>query len=246
MMRLISAPYHLGRYSVGMGGGPDRILAAGAASVLGSKGHRVVVERVERPVPFGHETGAHFALLGALAERVQQASTVGDFAFVLGGNCSCVLGAIAGLGLGKRSGVVWFDAHGDANTPETTTSGFLDGMPVAILTGRCWSALASSSIPGFVPLPDDRIVLGGVRALDDGERALIHSSGIALVEPDRMAGEESDFVTPLDRLAGTVESVQVHIDLDVIDLSDGRANEFAAAGGPPLSVLDAAIRTIAD
>ena len=63
---------------------------------------------------------------------------------------------------GGGTDVVWFDAHGEATTPETTTSGFLDGMGISILTGRCWRTMAAS-IPGFEPLPGKRIALLGAR-----------------------------------------------------------------------------------
>lgn len=247
MLRLLCVPYHLGHHGVGMGNGPDRLLAAGAADTLRSGGHQVVIEQVDLPVPFAHETGAHFALQGALADRVRRVTGDGDVVFVLGGNCSCVLGVVAGLERRERTGVVWFDAHGDANTPDTTPTGFLDGMGLAVLTGRCWAALVSSSLPGWLPLPDEHIVLAGVRDLDDDERELLASSAITLVAPDGLgAGAGSEFATALDRLAARIDAVHLHVDLDVIDAHDGRANEFAVAGGPSLHLLEASIKAVAD
>lgn len=154
-----------------------------------------------------------------------------------------MLGVVGGLGLADRGGVVWFDAHGDANTPETTDSGFLDGMPVAVLTGRCWTRLAAQ-IPGFVPLPDDRVLLAGVRSIDKDERELIDASEMALVSPEELS-RDGRFDRMLDELARRTDSVHVHIDLDVISLSDGRANEFATNDGPSLEALEDAIRSIA-
>ncbi len=120
-------------------------------------------------------------------------------------------------------------------------------MGVAVLTGRCWSALVSSSVPGSVPLPDDHIVLAGVRDLDDGERELLAASAITLVAPDGLGADtESEFVISLDRLAVRTDAVHLHVDLDVIDVHDGLANEFAVAGGPPLHLLEASIRAVAD
>ena len=70
------------------------------------------------------------------------------------------------------TGVVWFDAHGQATTPETTTSGFLDGMGISILTGQCWKRLAGF-ISGFVPVPGDRIALVGARDMEPDEVNLL-------------------------------------------------------------------------
>lgn len=242
MIRLICVPYHLGRHRVGMGDGPSRLLAAGAAQELTLLGERVAVSEVVLPVPFEHEIGAHFALQRAVAEHVGQAVADNELPYVLGGNCSCVLGAVAGLGRGARIGVVWFDAHADANTPDTTASGFLDGMPVAVLTGRCWQGLAAA-VPGFAPLPDDQVVLAGTRSVDRQEQVLLDSSGLTLVPPAKLSAEPG--VGPaVSGLAERVDSVHLHVDLDVIDTRDGHANEFAVDGGPSLAALDAAIRTV--
>ncbi|MBA3310995.1 MAG: arginase family protein [Nocardioidaceae bacterium] len=245
MVRLICVPYHLGREGVGMGAGPDRMLAAGAEALVRGQGHSVVVDRVALPGRFKHEIGAYFALQDAVARHVRRAVRQGDFPFVLGGNCGCVLGSAAGIGLGEHGGVIWFDAHGDMNTPETSASGFLDGMSMAVLTGQCWATLATS-IPGLTALPADRVLLAGARALDDGERDLIRSTRMPFIAPDGLGGEGSEFTAAVRHFAERADGVHVHIDLDVIDLGDGRANEFAAAGGPPLDTLVTAVRGIGD
>lgn len=226
-----------------MGGGPARLVAAGAAELLGSV--RSAVDHVELPTSFDHEIGASFAVQRALAGRVRNTTQHGDFPVVLGGNCSCVVGTVAGLELGTRSGVVWFDAHGDVNTPETTPTGFFDGMPVAVLTGRCWRPLASA-IPGFEPVADDNVLLAAVRALDPLERELLDTSQIARVEPEEMVAGKSGLTRALVTLARRVDSVHVHVDLDAIDPADGRANEFAEPGGPSLADLETSIRAVGE
>jgi arginase len=227
-----------------MGAGPDRLLAAGALERLRSTGHQVELVQVRTQRAFEHEVGAYFAVQEALAEETARTVSMGAFPFILGGNCGCVIGATAGLGLGDSGGVVWFDAHGDANTPESTESGFLDGMPVAILTGRCWANLASS-IRGFRPLPSDRILLAGVRSIDQHERDLIDTAGIPVVDPAGLQqADDTPFTRALANLGLQVPSVHVHIDLDVIDTRDGNANEFATDDGPPLEALAASIEGI--
>lgn len=199
-------------------------------------GHQVTVEEVSLPGTFEHEIGAHFKVQAELAEAGPPDLRWQGVSRCAWWQLQHVLGVVAGLRLDQRGGVIWFDAHGDANTTETRTSGFLDGMPVAVLTGRCWRALAST-IPGFLPLADDHVVLAGVRAVDDDERALLGPSQIAVVPPADLT--DRAFADVLSALASRVESVHVHVDLDVIDLAGGHANEFAA-GGPSLDALNAA------
>ncbi|MFC7876200.1 arginase family protein [Isoptericola sp. NPDC057391] len=244
MIRVVCAPYHLGRHRDGMGAGPERLLAAGAPDRLRSAGREVEVVEVDAPRPVGHETGAYFAVQTSLARATAQAVDAGAFPLVLGGDCGCVLGVTAGLGRESRTGVVWFDAHGDANTPESTVSGFLDGMAVAVLTGLCWQGLAGA-VPGFGPVPGDQVLLAGVRSVDPQERRVIEAAGIPVVGPAGLGPSgDSPFVRALDALAARVHSVHVHVDLDVIDPGDGVANGFAVDGGPSLAALTASVEAI--
>jgi arginase len=243
MLNLLCVPYHLGRRDVGMGKGPAALLDAGAAGIVQQADPDAVTEWVELPEPFAHEVQAGFALQRALASNVATVREHGGFPVVLGGNCSCCVAAAAGVGDTEDGGVVWFDAHADAHTPDTTTSGFLEGMPVSVLTGRSWTNMARS-IPGFRPLPDERVVLVGSRSMEDAEQDLVAESGIRLVAPPELSGDAEALVEALDDLASHIDSVHLHVDLDVIDLSDGRANEYAADGGPTLPELHHALTTV--
>jgi arginase len=243
VLNLLCVPYHLGRRDVGMGKGPAALLDAGAARIVQQADPGATTEWVELSEPFEHEVQAGFALQRDLASHVATVREHGGFPVVLGGNCSCCVAAAAGVGDTEDGGVVWFDAHADAHTPDTTTSGFLDGMPVSVLTGRSWSNMARS-IPGFRPLPDERVVLVGSRSMEDAERDLVAESGIRLVAPPELSDDAEALIEALDDLAAEVDSVHLHVDLDVIDLSDGRANEYAADGGPTLPELHHAIATV--
>jgi arginase len=134
-------------------------------------------------------------------------------------------------------GVFWFDAHADFNTPETSPSGFLDGMALAIATGQCWRDCA----PMFQtnPLPEDHIVQVGVRSVDDGERHRLHQSRIhqSTADPAAMA-------RTLDAVAGRFERAYVHVDLDVVDASELRANHYAVDSGPSVAAVAASIAAI--
>jgi arginase len=93
-------------------------------------------------------------------------------------------------------------------------------------------------------MDDDRVLLVGTRSMEDAERDLVDASGIELVPPAGLAGDAKPLTAALTRLDQLVHSVHLHVDLDVIDLSDGRANEYAADGGPSLPELHQAIRAV--
>ena len=150
-IRLLLVPYDSGQRNVRMGAGPEHLCAAGLEKHLAAQGHQVdseVIEPASRD--WRAEVQTSFELMRAVAKHVRAARTARRFPVVLSGNCLAAVGVIAGLGPG--TGVIWIDAHGDFNTPQTTTSGFLDGMTLATATGQCWGELAHS-IEGFATGP---------------------------------------------------------------------------------------------
>jgi arginase len=163
---------------------------------------------------------------------------------MVGGNCCAVPGMVGGLqqalGATKRIGLVWFDAHGDFNTPRTTISGMLGGMPVAVAAGLCyptWRAGAGQE----VALPTDRIVMVDVRDLDDAEETLIRATDVTRTP---IAGPE--FEAAVKRLAAETDLIYLHIDLDVLDQSLVPSHHTKAAGGPGLAQTLAAVETVLD
>jgi arginase len=131
---------------------------------------------------------------------------------------------------------VWFDAHGESTTPETTTTGFLDGMPISTLLGRAWPAL-TKTIPGYAALPGNRIVLFGARDVEPAERILLESAGV--LQPTNL----QLFTEDLSRLAEQTEQVYIHVDLDVLDPTAATANQWASPNG---LTLDDLLRAIAE
>ncbi|AUV82437.1 hypothetical protein C2R22_12955 [Salinigranum rubrum] len=250
-VQLLQVPYHHGRERSGIGRGPDRLVSAGMGRQLRDRGHEVVVERVDRPSAFSHEIGAAMDLNSVLSDRVQATVQERRFPLVLAGDCNSSLGTCAGLGAAVDGsvtppGIVWFDAHGDYNTPDTSASGFFDGMALATLTGSCWDALCSG-LPSLTPVPVQNALLVGTRELDGGEADRVEHSRIAhvdageLTEPDSFAS----FVDPLSSLQTRVDGVYLHIDLDVLDATRiGPANGFAPPGGLSLDLLQDAIRMV--
>jgi arginase len=228
---LVIVPYDSGQRGVRMGSGPRHLLEAGLADVLSGAGHEVQVATIETAVEPAAEIAVTFDLVRSIADAVAGARAGGSFPLVLAGGCFSAVGTLAGLGP-ARTGVLWLDAHGDFNTPETTTSGFLDGMALATLTGRCWRGLAAS-VPGFEPLPDHRLVLMGARDLDAPEEAMASALGIQRVwSADlRRLGPRHVVQPKVNRVAAAVDQFYVHVDLDVLDPGVARANQYAAPDG---------------
>src|SRR5262249_40881070 len=143
-------------------------------------------EVIETADPFPREVGTTFDLVRRLADRVRVAVAGGRLPLVLAGNCFSAVGTLAGLG-GGGAGVVWFDCHGDFNTPATTPSGFLDGMALATVVGQCWTAL-TSGVPGFRSSPGRRVLHLGGRDFDPGERERMEAVGVTLLAPGALQG----------------------------------------------------------
>ncbi len=153
-----------------------------------------------------------------VATRVGEAAGAGMVPLVLGGDHSVAVGSLGGLAAVHGPGaVLWLDAHGDLNTPETTPSGNVHGMPLAIALGRAAQSFADSPWP--LPAVDpSRVVLVGGRRFDPGERALIQELGLAvytMTEIDRR-GMEAVVREALHRVTGAA-FVHVSLDMDVVD-----------------------------
>jgi len=226
-IQLLAVPYDSGHRGARMGAGPEALLDSGLERELSDRGHRTHVKIAElAPDSWHAEIQTGFDLMRMLSLAVREAREARRLPVVLAGNCNTAVGTLAGLGM-ESIGVAWFDAHGDFNTPETTSSGFLDGTAVAIITGRCWRRLAAS-IPGFVPIPDERVCLVGTRDLDAPEAELLETSDIDVVAPSRL---RQNLHLTLDRIRTGVGEMYVHLDLDVLDAAEARANSYALSGG---------------
>ncbi len=174
------------------------------------------------------------ALHRPLVESVAETLGRGERPVVVAGDCCATIAVGAGL---ERAGVdpvlIWFDAHGDFNTWETTPSGFLGGMPLAMLVGRGDPTLAQGV--GLRPLAEDRVVLTDARDLDPGERDLLASSAVIhLADPRHLLAKELP--------AGPV---WVHFDVDVADPIDVPAVLYPVPGGLRAAKLEEVFRALA-
>jgi arginase len=238
-IQLLVVPYDSGKRGARMGAGPEKLLDAGLERTLRESGHIVHTKVAElAPDSWHAEIQTSFELMRMLSYAVREAREAGRFPIVLAGNCSTAVGTLAGLPAG--TGVAWFDAHGDFNTPETTTSGFLDGTAVAIITGRCWKQLAVTV--GFRPIPDEHVFLVGTRDLDSLEGQLLADSNIDVIEPDKI---RTDLARTMNSIGQHVEQMYVHLDLDVLDSSVAAANSYALSGGLTLEDVEYALSEIA-
>ena len=237
----ILVPYDSGHRGARMGRGPLHFGEHGVSHRLRAGGHQVSEVTIDVPAAFPTEVGTSFAVYRSLSEQVRAVVAGGGFPMVLAGNCGSSLGTVSGVRAASPNdhsandspiGVIWLDAHADFNTPETTTSGFLDGTVLAALTGQGWGAL-TASIPGFRPVSDAHVVLVGARDLDAEEERLLASSRVMRVEAARMQadGARAALDPALTELARRVSRVYLHIDLDVHDPSEAQANQYAVPGG---------------
>jgi arginase len=223
-----------------MGAGPERLLEAGIQRALTDAGHTVHAQMAELPAgSWQSEIQTSFELMRMLASGVAMAREAGRLPIVLAGNCNTAVGTIAGLG--GDVGVAWFDAHADFNTPETTTTGFLDGTALAVITGRCFTQL-TRTVPGFTRVPDTRVCLIGTRDIDPLEAEVLSGSAVELVAPSDV---RSSLPRALARVGEHVERVYVHIDLDVLDAGVASANSYAVAGGLSVEDVEFAVSAIA-
>ncbi len=239
-LHVILVPYDSAHRGARMGAGPERLVAAGLVDALARAGHTVRVATVELPADgWRAEVASAFALARLVAARVRAARAAGAFPLVLSGNCMSALGVVSGLGAGTH--VAWLDAHGDFNTPDTTVGGFLDGMALATVTGRCWPQLART-VDGFAPVPEGRVWLLGARDLDPLEGDALRGSAVRLVPAAAVDGDAATRIAA--EVAAGGGALYVHLDLDVLDPAEGRVNVFATPEGVSLDALRELLGTL--
>jgi arginase len=235
---VIGAALDLGAGRRGVDMGPSAIRYAGLAARLRTLGRDCVdfgnVEaEVAEAVAVGDEHLRYLdeikATCARVADLVAQVRGGGYFPLVLGGDHSVALGTLAGLARGSGpGGVLWLDAHGDLNLPETSPSGNVHGMVLAAAMGLAGPEFESEAWQ--LPVVDpSRVALVGLRSLDGGERALLgrlDARAFTMSDLDRL-GVERVLEQALEHVAGP-GFVHVSFDLDVVD------PEYAPGVGTPV------------
>lgn len=238
---LLSVPYFLAREREGMGAGPDAILQGDLNARLQEIGWRAETREIRLGRAGVRDIDAVAELNIQLAAAVQQAVRMGQFPLVLSGCCHASLGVLAGLAR-PRTAALWFDAHGDFNTPVTSPSGFLDGMSLAIASGRCHADLVERI--GIAPLAGHRLIHAGGRDFDPQERQALLTVGAAVIPPEELHTRRMDETLgpEVTRLAREADGLYVHVDLDVLDPRRFPVNEFQPDHGLLIDELLSAIR----
>ena len=226
--------------------GPTTMASGGIQDTLARLGAVVRIAEASLTVEQNTEYGGWKRLgmaLGDFADIVAKNERDGYFTVGLLATCPSMPGLVAGL---QRSGgheplkigMLWLDAHPDFNTPETTRSGSLGGMPVAVATGR---ALQRMRLDAKLdpPLSDRHVVMAGVRLTDPLEQSLLDESFIEQLSVDDLRKGTPAVFAQLDRLNKLVDKIYVHIDMDVLDPTEVSQHGNKVPNGPSSEELAA-------
>ncbi len=259
-VRVIGVPMDLGADRRGVDMGPSAIRYAGLADAVERTGHRCVdagdlaVPRPETRDPeAGEPTTGRAKFLPEtrevcleLGDIVDEAVEDGTLPLVLGGDHSIAIGSVGGSARERSTGVVWFDAHGDFNTPETTPSGNVHGMSLAAVLG-CGAFGGSDWAPARTVSPAN-VAMVGLRDLDEGERDALADSDVSAFT---MSDVDQRGVVPVveDAIAAAtdgVDGVHVSLDMDVLDPDEAPGVGTPVRGGVSYREAHAAMELVAD
>jgi arginase len=247
---IVKMPYRGERNLADLSDSPDYLEKGGIGKLLEGRGCRL--KPVSNVALSGDDLKAYgewnrLALAnGQLAKIVAADRREGYLPVGLLANCSALMGMLGGLQRSgstprpQRVGLVFIDAHGDFNTPETTLSGMLGGMPVAISAGLGLQRLRVKS--GLDPaLPERHIVLGAVRDTDPLEQDLLDRSAVEHITVDDIRTRSANIDHQMKRLSDLTDVIYVHVDMDVLDPKEVAGHPLTVPNGPTSVELAAAI-----
>lgn len=247
---VIKNPYGGSRNTPELSTNPDYIHASGLESLIEEWGGRLIrpVQDIRLTTEQEKQYGAwnRMALANANFAAVVREGLQDNLVTIgLEANCNDLLGMLSGLkydsdGNARRVGLVFIDAHGDFNVPETTLSGMLGGMPVAVAAGHALHNLRRTT--GLEePLPMSDIVWGGVRDLDPLEADRFREYEVQQFSVRDIRELSGNLRKQFDDLADRVDAVYVHIDMDVLDPAEVPGHGLTVPDGPSSRDLAAAI-----
>lgn len=232
-LQLIGVPFDLNRPGYRMGATPAALLPRLAALPLPWADAPVVIAPTRLTGTLEPDL---MQIVAALSDAVRAARERNALPVVIGGDCLTAIGSVGGLD-GAAAGVVWLDAHGDFNTPATTPSGYLGGMPLAALTGRCLTELTAAAGVHH-PFAEAHMALLGVRDLDPPEQTALAASPISVFSTAQLREQPDTLEQTLARIGGA-GPVYLHVDVDVLDPSVMPGVVYPTPGGLALHELEA-------
>lgn len=220
--------------------GPNIMASGGIQQILANIGVVIRTDEVKLTPDEATEYGSWKKLgmaLGHFSDIVARNEREGYFVVGLLATCPSMPGLVAGLQHSGptreplKIGMLWLDAHPDFNTPETTRSGSLGGMPVAVATGR---ALHRIRLDAHLdpPLADRHVVMAGVRLTDPLEQSLLDESFIEHLTVDDLRSMTPAVFAQLDRLSKLTDKIYIHIDMDVLDPREVMGHGNRVPDGP--------------
>ncbi len=247
---VIKNPYGGARNSPELSTNPDYIHAAGLERLIGEWGGELIrpIQDIRLNAEQERQYGEwnRMALANANFADVVREGLQDDLITIgLEANCNDLLGMLSGLkydsdGNERRVGLVFIDAHGDFNIPETTLSGMLGGMPVAIAAGHALHNIRKTT--GLTePLPMSDIVWGGVRDLDPLEADRFTEYKVQQFSVQDVRELSANLKKQIDELADRVDVIYIHIDMDVLDPAEVPGHDLTVANGPSSNDLAAAM-----
>lgn len=255
-VRILGVPLDLGQNRRGVDMGPSAIRAAGLSSGLSDLGHQVRDDGdIAVGIPENRAVGRRDARYATeiakvcerLALRVESFLSDGWTPLILGGDHSLAIGTLAGSARGRRIGLLWFDAHADINTPKTSGSGNVHGMPLAYLFGLAQGRLGR--VAGDVqPMRPDNAVLIGLRDVDPQERNNLRIAGVhALTMRDvDERGMRSVMEQALEWASRATDGIHVSFDMDVVDPAEAPGVGTPRRGGLTYREAHLAMEMVAD
>jgi arginase len=260
-IEIIGVPVDLGAGRRGVDMGPSAIRIADLELQLEKLGHKVTDSGdLDVMIPETQKVGEGklryktpiLATCTELCQKVEEALDKGRTPLVLGGDHSIAIGSVAGSSnhfarQGEHMGLIWFDAHGDANTPETTPSGNIHGMSLAVGLGTGDPDLVN--LGGRAPkvLPRNTVLIG-VRDLDPGEREFLKKSGVSVYTMRDL--DERGMRDVVDEAIGAAgdgtAGIHLSFDLDVVDPEDAPGTGTPVWGGITYREAHLAMEMLAD
>ena len=247
---VIKNPYSGARNTPELSTNPDYIHAAGLERLIGEWGGELIrpVQDIRLNAEQERQYGEwnRMALANSNFADVVREGLQDDLITIgLEANCNDLLGMLSGLkydsdGNARRVGLVFYDSHGDFNIPETTLSGMLGGMPVAVAAGHALHNLRRTT--GLAePLPMSDIMWGGVRDLDPLEADRFREYEVRQISVRDIREISDNFRKQFAALADEVDVVYVHVDMDVLEPDEVPGHGLTVPDGPSSKVLAAAI-----